>query len=949
MVDGGRMSEETTMDKTLRTRLTLLVAAMAMATALFAAMVSSAQAEEPAIKDLEFVPSSTQAGGHPDVFFKLTWNTSFNLEAGGEGEACLQNPPCLNVREIGVHWPTGFIGNPHVAPKCTLAEFSMSSCPVDAQVGVFEVNFGPFYLFFPVYNMETGPDQAGLLALTTPLIVSQVFLDLSGRTDSDYGLSAISSPQLRGLDFGMIQGTLWGVPADPIHNPERFVVPLSSVGACYRGYFETEGCPPGFSFVSPTFAKSTIPPAPFLQNPTTCGEPLEGHADIEYYGGFKAERASAPYPTTTGCNQISFNPSISVKPTTDRADTASGLDTVLRVPQPQSATTPSSSEIRTTKVTLPPGFTINPNAADGKVACSDAETSIGTLFAARCPEFSKIGTAVIDNAALPAPIPGAIYLGEPKPGEPYRVVLTADGFATHFKLVGHTEPDPQTGQVTIVFDNLPQTPLQEFNLHVFGSERGLFATPERCGTYTVESEFVPWNSALTTRKAIGFMTTGSGVEGTPCPGPGPLPFNPRVVAGTANTTAGMKTPYSFTLNRDDGDQNLTSISVTNPRGFSASLKGVPYCPQPALDKLAAADYDGRAEQANPACPAASQIGTATAAVGSGTHPLYTPGKVYMAGPYKGSPLSLVVVVPAVSGPYDLGVIAVRSAINVNPTTAQVTVSSDPLPQILDGLPLRARFIQVNLDRPDFTLNPTNCDRGSVAATATGDEGGVANLSHHFQVANCTSLHYRPQLTLNLSGGVKRRGHPAIRAVYTARPGDANSRSVRVALPDGELLDNAHIGTVCTRPQFAADACPAASAIGEAEATTPLLDAPVRGTVYLRSSNNELPDMVMDLEGQVDFELVGRIDSARNGALRTTFDTVPDVPVSSFVLNLAGGARGLLQNSESLCGKPKRAAVRMTGQNGAVVNRKVKLRVACGGKKARHKRPGNRHSDARKAG
>jgi hypothetical protein len=925
-----------------RRGLVLLIAALAMAVSVVAISGATAQADEPGIQELEFVPSSTQAGGHPDVFFRFAWNTS----SGSEG-ACLEDPPCLNARTIGVHWPTGFIGNPHVAPKCTLAEFSMSSCPVDSQIGVFEVNLG-FFLFFPVYNMETGPDQAGLLGLTTPLVVAQVFLDLRGRTDSDYGLDAISSPQLRGLDFGHIQGHLWGVPADPIHNPERFITPLSSTGACYREYFETEGCPPGYSFVSPTFAQSTIPEAPFLQNPTTCGETLTAHGDIEYYGGFKTETASASYPTTTGCNQIGFNPSISVKPTTGRADTASGLDTVLRVPQPQSATTPSSSEIRTAKVTLPEGFTINPNAADGKVACPDDETSIGTLFAAHCPEFSKIGTAMIDVAALPAPIPGAIYLGEPRPGEPYRVILTGDGFATHVKLVGNVSPDPQTGRVTISFVDLPQTPLQEFNLHVFGSERGLFATPKRCGTNTVGSEFVPWNSVLTTRTALSFMTTDSGVNGQGCPSSGPLPFNPHMVAGTSNTTAGAHSSFSLTLNRDDGDQNMTAISVSTPRGFAATLKGVPYCPQSAIDQLAAAGYPGRAEQATPSCPSSTQIGTATAGAGAGTHPLYVPGRVYLAGPYKGSPLSLEVVIPAVSGPYDLGVIAVRTAIDVNPSTARVSAVSDPLPQIFEGIPLRTRFIQVDLDRPDFALNATNCDPSDVSAVLSGDEAGMATPTNNYQVANCTSLPYSPKLGLKLSGGVKRRGHPAIRAVFTAKPGEANSREVSVALPAGELLDNAHIGTICTRVQFAADSCPAASAIGTAEATTPLLDAPLSGTVYLRSSSHELPDLVVDLEGQFDFELVGRIDTAKGGALRTTFESVPDVPVSQFVVNLAGGAKGLLQNSESLCATAKKATVKMTGQNGSVVKTKAKLQTSCGSKKARHKRH-KRHSDARKAG
>lgn len=931
-----------------RKRLTALLAAAVVSIACVSALAAnSASAEEPLIKSLSMEPSTTQAGGHPDIFLDLAWNASLNVEAGGEGEACQQNPPCLAAKTIGVHWPTGFIGNPHVAKKCTLAEFSTASCPVDSQIGVFEIQIG-FWLYFPAYNMETNPEQAGLLALRTPLISSSIYLELTGRTDSDYGLDAISSPQLRLLDPGRIRGHLWGVPADPVHDVERFISPMSSVGACYREFFPgTEGCPSGKLFVSPTFAQASIPPAPFLQNPTTCGEELVAAADIDYYNAPSAPRFEASYPTTTGCNQIGFNPSITAKPTTSRADTATGLDTVLRVPQPQSPTTPSSSEIRTSRITLPPGFSINPNASDGKVACPESATGIGSLFAASCPEFSRIGTAVIDVAALPAPIPGAIYLAEPKPDDPYRILLTGDGFATHVKVLGSVEPDPQSGQLTITFEDLPQTPLQEFDLHVFGSERGFLATPEQCGIYEVHSEFVPWNKALTTRLATSYMTVDEGPNGAPCPD-GPRPFSPGMRAGSSNTTAGAHAPFSLTLTRPDGDQNMTALDVSSPLGFAATLKGIPYCPESAISQLNSTGYPGQAEQTSPSCPVASQVGTATAGAGAGSHPLFVGGKVYLAGPYKGAPLSLVVVLPAVSGPYDLGVVAVRAAVSVDPVTAQVRTASDPLPQILEGVPLRARFIQVNLDRPGFTVNPTNCDAQAVRATVSGDEGATATPSNTFQVANCSDLAYGPKLGLKLSGGVKRRGHPAIRAIFRAQPGEANTSSVQVALPKGTLLDNGHISTVCTRPDFARDACPEGSRLGTAVAETPLLDAPLTGNVYLRTNpSRQLPDIVADLEGQFDIELAGKIDTVKSGALRSTFQGVPDAPVSYFELNLLGGSRGLLQNSDSLCGKPKKADTKMVGQNGAVVKTKTKLQVACKGN-GRAKRQ-KRHADTRKAG
>jgi hypothetical protein len=322
----------------------------------------------------------------------------------------------------------------------------------------------------------------------------------------------------------------------------------------------------------------------------------------------------------------------------------------------------------------------------------------------------------------------------------------------------------------------------------------------------------------------------------------------------------------------------------------------------------------------------------------GSRPLYVPGKVYLAGPYKGAPLSLVVVIPAVSGPYDLGNVAVRAAISVDPETAQVTTVSDPLPRILDGILLRTRFFQVNLDRPGFALNPTNCDPFLVEAIITGSEGSTGTRDSDYQVANCARLPYAPKLSLKLTGGLKRRGHPAIHAVLATGAGEANTRVTAVTLPKGQLLDNAHIGTICTKVQFNAENCPSGSRIGKAVARTPLLDQPLEGPVYLRSSTNKLPDMVLDLEGQVDFTAVGKIDSV-NGRLRTTFSTVPDVPLGTVTLDLLGGSKGLLQNSESLCGRSRSAEVRMAGQNGVGRSFKTKLKVGCGAKAQKKRKEG----------
>jgi hypothetical protein len=908
----------------IRGFLAVLAALFALA-ALVAGPAQAYEHVEPGFSALNIAPSNTQAGGHPNV------KIDFTMRIDKEGEC---KSDCLYARRESIHWPEGFIGNPHVAPKCSLSEFNTASCPSDSQVGTFLLDLEGTGLFVPLYNMETRPDQAGELGFSAPLLNVPIFLELSSRTNDDYGLEAVSTPQLR-LPFNHLQLELWGVPASEEHRAERFFTPLSGLGAC-EVRPEDEGCPPGTPFGSFTFAPATVSPAPFLQNPTTCGVPLTVSATVEYYGGLEG-RGEEPWPSTTGCNQASFTPSVTAQATTTSADTAAGLDAELKIPQTQSPITPAPSEVRVTRVTLPEGFSINPGAADGKVACPESSTAIGTLFAATCPEDSKIGTLMLDVAALPEPIPGALYLAEPKPGEPYRVLLAASGFATNIKLLGRVDADPHTGQLSMVFEHLPQSPLQEFDLHIFGSERGLLATPTQCGEYSVESEFVPWNTALNTRITHNAIFVNSGPGGTACPN-GARPFHPGFEAGVENNTAGRHSTFSVVVDRSDGEQNLTHLTVNAPPGFSATLKGVPYCPESAIAALGSAAHTGVAEQNSPACPPASQIGTADTFSGAGTHPLSTPGKVYLAGPYEGAPLSLVVVVPAVSGPYDLGNAVVRAAIDVDPTTAQVTAVSDPLPKILEGIPLRIRSVVVSLDRPNFALNPTNCSSHSVAATIGADEGGSVNASSPFQVANCAALPFAPKLGLKLTGATKRTGNPALQAVLTAQPGDANIATTTVTMPHALFLDNSHVGNPCTRVQFAANACPASSVLGTAEAETPLLDKPLAGPVYLMSGyGHKLPDLIAALKGQIDVNLDGRIDAVHQ-RLRTRFQSIPDVPVTRFTLKLAGGKKGLLVNSENLCTAKPTAAVKFGGQNGRGAQSATPLQLPCG-KKARRHRPG----------
>jgi hypothetical protein len=923
-----------------RTWLWLLLAAFAML--LLAPALASAGAP---IRAFSVTPTSTQAGGHPDLAVSFRVGTFLT---DGENDLCR----CNAAKEVIAELPAGFIGDPHAAPQCTPAELSGLSCPPDSQVGAAVVAFDSLSggVVTAVYNVTPTPSQPGLLAFIAPIIDVPIYIEIGARTEGDYGLETRTFGIPRSGPPSEVTVITWGVPASPEHDALRFPfeglngglsgqAPLVSCGVDPTA-FVMEGIFPGNVLPPDTCTEnhyaglaSNSPEQPFLSAPTTCGPPATTSLDVIAYD-LGTDHAEAPFPATTGCGLLSFDPSLSAQPTSREADSPSGLDVDLEVPQFQSPTVPSPSEIRATTMTLPPGFTVNPNAADGKSACADQAARFGSRAAAECPELAKVGTLSIDSSALPGLLRGYAYLGQPLPGNRYRAFLVADGFGLHIKLSGTVTPDPSTGQLVVSFRDLPQAPFQEFNLHVFGGERGVFATPTRCGAYPVRTEFVPWDSELENQTSTQLFTIDSGPGGTPCPGSS-RPFDPTFAAGSADNSAGGHSTFSLDLSRRDGDQFLGGLTVVQPPGFAALLSGVPDCPEAAIAKLSDPLSLGVAEQAAPACPA-SQIGVVSAGAGAGSKPFSAPGRVYLAGPYKGAPLSLLVVVPAVSGPFDLGNVAVRAAINVDRTTGRVSTTSDPLPQIVAGVPLRARAIRVEINRPDFALNPTNCSPLATTATVTGTEGAVASRVARYQVANCANLPFAPRLSLKLKGRTGRTGHPVLSATLTKRPGEANLARSVVRLPHALFLDNDHIGTVCTRVQFSANSCPAAARYGYARATTPIFEQPLEGPVYLRSSSHELPDLVADLRGRVDFELAGRIDTV-GGGIRTTFEGIPDVPVSKFTLSMKGGDKGLLINSTDLCAAHPAALVTMVGQNGKRVDSKVRFGTSCAKKTRRPRR------------
>jgi hypothetical protein len=851
---------------------------------------------------------SRQAGAHAD----LTNELDFTL-----GET---------PREVRVALPTGLVGNPTAIPTCTnvqLFEYAsgkVSNCPIASQVGVAEVHQypeGPLHV--PVFNMAHGPDIPGLFALNyAGVLVSFVPRVVPEAVPGGYGIVVTVPPISQAEKVTGATVTFWGDPADESHFAERNDPNKNGPEAPGSG------------------VKTTANNLPFMTNPTACTPtPLTTTMEASSWQSegffarrsFNSEADGTPYMFDR-CDVVPFQPSVEVHAGTHRAASPSGLDVTIDVPQYQTPYGIASGDVKKTVVALPQGFSVSPSAVAGLGACSEAEIGLGDNTAPTCPDSSKIGNITIKTPLLTEPLEGEVILARQNENpfhSLFALYLVAKGPGFYLKLPGELNVDKGTGQVKTIFDDTPQLPFEELHLDFRGGPTAPLVTPETCGTYNTRSEITSW--ASDTPVVIDSPT----IVDEDCAGKGG--FSPTLQAGVANPVAGAQSPLTIRVRRLDGEQNLSRLEFKLPEGELASLKGVALCPE------------ANAPSGN--CPTASQVGISTTAIGTGAFPLFVPqpGKsptaLYLAGPYKGAPYSLITKVPAQSGPFDFGTIVVRTAINVDPNTTQVIAKSDPLPQILEGVPISYRDLRIEVQKPDFTVNPTSCEQRSVTSTIASVGGALAHPSVPFKVGDCASLKFKPKLALRLKGGTHRGDFPQLSATLTAGKGEANIARVAVSLPHSEFLEQGHIGTVCTRVQYAAKKCPAASIYGYATAYTPLLEQPLQGPVYLRSSNHTLPDLVAELNGQFDVELDGRIDS-KNGGIRNTFETVPDAPVSKFVLQLKAGKKSLLVNSSNLCKAPARADVRMVGQNGMHLSESPKVQTPCGHKgKAKPKKGAHR--------
>ena len=437
------------------------------------------------------------------------------------------------------------------------------------------------------------------------------------------------------------------------------------------------------------------------------------------------------------------------------------------------------------------------------------------------------------------------------------------------------------------------------------------------------------------------MKITSGPEGGSCVGSeAQLANTPTFEAGTQTPFAGRYSPFIVKLTRSEASQHFQALNITLPPGLTGRLAGSTECSNTQIARAASRSKEGEGalEEADPSCPSSSEIGTVTVGAGSGT-PLYVQGHAYLAGPYKGAPLSMAIITPAIAGPFDLGTVVVRAALYVNESTAQITVKSDPIPTSLHGIPLDVRSIAVQVAKSDFTLNPTSCEAKAIGAEAISVTGQVAKLQNRFQVGGCAGLKFEPKLSIQLKGATKRAGHPALKAVvtYPSKGEYANIASAQVSLPHALFLDQGNLNKVCKQAELKSATCPKSSVYGHAKAWSPLLAKPLEGPVYLGVGYGyKLPALVADLNGQVRFLLVGKVDTNKQHGLRNTFEVVPDAPVSRFILEMKGGGKyGLLENSENLCAKAQRAEARLVAQNGLVDQLHPQIGVQC--KKAKAKK------------
>jgi hypothetical protein len=841
---------------------------------------------------------SRQAGAHPD----LTVAFDLPIDPNAVVDGRLSPGPPEAVHEVEVDLPQGLVGNPEAAATCDPILLSNpgaggSNCPVGAQVGWASVTVatfsGPQTFRIGLYSLAHGPEVPARFGFNYSGSVA--LIDARVRP-GDYGISSGSFAISQALAIEGVKLTLWGVPADPSHDTLRQ--------------------PPGVGGITGAAVPSQSPRVAFLSSPTSCTDDPSSFTvrgdSWENRGVFDTRTLptdddGTPF-TFDGCERLPFDPTIDVKPLSRVADAPTGLNVDLSVPQTNDPDGLATAQVRRVVMTLPEGMSVSPSSAAGLGACSPAQIALGTNDVPRCPDSAKLGKVTIDTPLLHDPLVGDMVLATQN-DNPFRsliaLYIVAKGPGFYLKLPGKIDLDPTTGRLTATFDNTPQLPFSRLQVAFQGGSQAPLATPTACGNYNTHVEITSWASS-TPVSLNSPMSIDQGCDA--------VPFAPSFSAGTTNPLAGQDSPFVFSLTRADRMPYLSGISTVLPPGLLARIGSVTQC------------ADGAA--ATGACPADSKVGSTAVQSGPGAQPLALGGDVYLTGPYKDAPFGLSIAVPTAgqAGPFDLGTVVVRAGIYVD-RNAKVTVKSDPLPTIIQGVPLRLRQVVVNIDRPKFMFNPTSCAASSVFGSFAALGGAVSEQNVAFQPGGCGDLDLKQKLALKFTGksSITDGTHPGVDATLTDTGGGANLRKAEVKLPLALALDPDNANGLCKPEQRVALNCPKSSIVGTATAKS-LLPHDLTGSVYfvegLRKTASgrtvrTLPKLWIPLSADgvtIDVDASSNVDST--GRLVTTFDTIPDAPFSSFHLNISGGKHGILvvSGKPSTCERDKTIDSRFTGQN-----------------------------------
>jgi hypothetical protein len=918
----------------------------------------------------------TQAGGHPyqaTVAFDL--NTRFT-EPAVTGFAVKSIAGQGALKDAVIDLPPGFVGDPSATPKCQgLGLVQNEVCPASSQIGVARISppdtTAGTLRMYGVYNVVAPKDAPAQFAFHAP--IGNVVLTPVLRSDGDWGISA----QVRNttqIDVVLSSSvTIWGAPADPSHDAQR-CARLNSIARACVGFDEL-----GEPQFSSSPASSSAPLRPFLSNPTACtGGPVVTSAHFSEWlapAAFEVDgdpdlsdprwaSAQTTSPALTGCDRLQFSPQIRVEPTSTAPGSPTGLEFEMRVPQNGNVDGVATAHLRDATVVLPDGMTVNPSSAAGLQACSSSQIGLVSSSPLRftklepsCPSASKLGTVEVETPLLEKPLTGDVFLAR-QSDNPFdsllAIYIVVRGPGVLGKLAGHVTADPQTGRLTTTVTDNPQLPFDALRVRLKGGTRAPLTTPSSCGTHIASAALTSW---------AGHSLAVSDSFSIDCPGTSDG-FDPSFLAGSTDVVAGAFSPFVVRIGRDGGKE-LGRVSVTTPKGVFARVKHVAVCTDAQI--ASSIGKAGVTTQSVPSCPLASQIGTTTVAAGAGPTPFVptlpgssATGRVFLSAPHTNSAFKvpgmgqadygLAIEVPAVAGPFDLGTVMVRAALYVDPVTAQLTVVSDRLPRILDGIVLDVRDVQVDVDRARFSTTPTSCKELGAVADIRAQDDTQAVRKERYQMSDCAALRYRPRLALRLTGRkrTKTGRHPGIRArVRQSGVGEAAIKRAQVRLPKSLALDPDNAQALCefadgTKPDPESH-CPKGSIIGRARVVSPLLKHPLRGKVFFvknvridKKTGNAirtLPMLVVALRGEVDVNLRGK-SSVKAGRLVNTFKSVPDAPISRFDLKIKGGKNGVLvvtgtsTGNIDICTAPQTALATMDAHNGMRRNLTIRVKTPC---------------------